>query len=97
MDLELHIKEVRKLHDLTSNNSFNFKAIDFANNLNRKSTLNFDLTKKNIIINNDKIGLIDFDDAKCGDSVCDVAIILSFFFISKKRGIDNKKIIKESE
>ena len=65
MDLELHIKEVRKLHDLTSNNNFNFKAIDFANNLNRKSTLHFDLTKKNIIINNDKIGLIDFDDAKC--------------------------------
>ena len=59
--VKLIAKEVRKLHDLTSNNSFNFKTIDF-------------------------------DDAKYGDSICDVAILLSFFFISKKRGIDNKKI-----
>ena len=90
--VKLIAKEVRKLHDLTSNNSFNFKTIDFANNLNRKSILHFDLTKENIYINNYKIGFIDFDDAKYGDSICDVAILLSFFFISKKRGIDNKKI-----
>ena len=90
--VKLIAKEVRKLHDLTLNNSFNFKTIDFANNLNRKSILHFDLTKDNIFINNDKIGFIDFDDAKYGDSICDVAILLSFLFISKKRGIDNKKI-----
>ena len=90
--VKLIAKEVRKLHDLTSNNSFNFKTIDFANNLNRKSILHFDLTKENIFINKDKIGFIDFDDAKYGDSVCDVAILLSFFFISKKAGVDNKKI-----
>lgn len=90
--VKLIAKEVRKLHDLTSNNSFNFKTIDFANNLNRKSLLHFDLTKENVFINNDKIEFIDFDDAKYGDSICDVAILLSFFFISKKRGVDNKKI-----
>lgn len=90
--VKLIAKEVRKLHDLTSNNSFNFKTIDFANNLNRKSLLHFDLTKENVFINNDKIGFIDFDDAKYGDSICDVAILLSFLFISKKRGVDNKKI-----
>lgn len=90
--VSLMAKEVRKLHNLTSNNRFGFKTIEFADNLNRKSILHFDLTKENIFINNDKIGFIDFDDAKYGDSVCDVAILLSFFFVSKKRGVDNKKI-----
>ena len=84
-------KEVRKLHDLTQNNSFNLDTIEFANNLKRKSLLHFDLTKENIFINN-KIGFIDFDDSKYGDSICDIAILLSFLFISKKRGIDNDNI-----
>ncbi len=84
-------KEIRKLHDLTLNNTFNLDTIEFANNLKRKSLLHFDLTKENIFIN-DRIGFIDFDDAKYGDSVCDIAILLSFLFISKKRGIDNKNI-----
>ena len=90
--VSLMAKEVRKLHNLTLNKNFNFKTLDFANNLNRKSILHFDLTKENIFINNNKIGFIDFDDAKYGDSICDVAILLSFLFVSKKRGIDNKKI-----
>ena len=85
-------KEVRKLHDLTLNKKFNFKTIDFANNLKRKSVLHFDLTKDNIFTNNNHIGFIDFDDAKYGDSVCDIAILLSFLFISKKRGVDNEGI-----
>lgn len=84
-------KEVRKLHDLTLNNTFNLDTIEFANNLKRKSLLHFDLTKENIFIS-DRIGFIDFDDAKYGDSVCDIAILLSFLFVSKKRGIDNKNI-----
>lgn len=85
-------KEVRKLHDLTLNKKFNFSTIDFANNLKRKSVLHFDLTKDNIFISNNQIGFIDFDDAKYGDSVCDIAILLSFLFISKKRGVDNEGI-----
>ena len=84
--------EVRKFHDLTQNNSFNLETLDFANNLERKSVIHFDLTKENIFVNNNQIGFIDFDDAKYGDSICDVAILLSFLFISKKRGIDNKSI-----
>ena len=84
-------KEVRKLHNLTRNNSFNLETITFANKLKRKSLLHFDLTKENIFINN-KIGFIDFDDSKYGDSILDVAILISFLFISKKRGIDNDNI-----
>ena len=84
-------KEIRKLHDLTLNNSFNLETITFANNLKRKSLLHFDLTKENIFIS-DKIGFIDFDDSKYGDSICDIAILLCFLFVSKKRGIDNKNI-----
>ena len=85
-------KSLRKLHDSTENNNFNLKIVDFANNLSRKSVLHFDLTKANIFINNNEIGFIDFDDSKYGDSICDVAILIAFLFISKKRGIDNKSI-----
>ena len=85
-------EEVRKIHDLTTNKTFELSNLDFANNLSRKSVLHFDLTKENIFINNTQIGFIDFDDAKYGDSICDVAILLSFLFVSKKRGIDNKNI-----
>ena len=84
--------EVRKLHDLTAGKTFDLKTIDFANNLSRKSVLHFDLTKENIFINNNKVGFIDFDDAKYGDSVCDIAILLSFLFVSKTRGIDSESI-----
>lgn len=91
-DIKLIAKEVRKMHDLTSDKNFSLDKIEFANNLNRKSIIHFDLTKENIFITNKQIGFIDFDDAKYGDSVCDVAILLSFLFISKKRGIDNKNI-----
>lgn len=81
-------KEIRKLHDATQNNNFELEEISFANNLQRKSVLHFDLTKDNIFINNEEVGFIDFDDAKYGDSICDVAIAISLLFISKKRGID---------
>lgn len=84
--------EVRKFHDLTAGKTFDLEVIDFANNLSRKSVLHFDFTKENVFINNNQIGFIDFDDAKYGDSVCDIAILLSFLFVSKKRGIDSKNI-----
>lgn len=83
--------EVRRLHDLTLNKSFNLETVVFASNLDRKSVLHFDLTKGNIFINKG-IGFIDFDDAKYGDSICDVSILLSLLFVSKKRGIDNESI-----
>lgn len=82
--------ELRKLHDTTNNlNKYKLKDVPFNidYNLKRKSLLHFDLTKSNIFYNN-KIGFIDFDDAKYGPSVCDVAILIALLFFSKKRGVN---------
>lgn len=86
--------ELRKLHDMTNNlNKYKLKDVPFNidYNLTRKSLLHFDLTKSNIFYNN-KIGFIDFDDAKYGLSVCDVAILIALLFFSKKRGVNKKGI-----
>lgn len=87
-------KEIRRLHDLTENVTFNLKYIDFnlETEFKRKSILHFDLTKDNIFINKDEIGFIDFDDAKFGPSVYDVAITISLLFLSKRRGAELDKI-----
>lgn len=80
-------KNVRKIHDLFTNN-IGFEEIDFGINLKRKSLLHFDLTKDNVLNNNGVVEFIDFDDAKYGESVIDVSILISLFFISKKYGVD---------
>lgn len=82
--------ELRKLHNITPTNNFNLKKIPFqmSKDTLRSSVLHFDLTRSNIFSKDDKIGFIDFDDAKYGPSICDVAIIISIFFFSKKRGVD---------
>lgn len=88
-------KELRKIHDLTTgDNIFNLNDVPFQINdsLKRKSILHFDLTKDNIFSENRKIGFIDFDDAKYGPSVVDVAIICSLLFITKKDGVELDKI-----
>ena len=87
-------KEIRRLHDLTENVTFNLKHIDFnlETEFKRKSVLHFDLTKDNIFINKEEIGFIDFDDAKFGPSVYDVAITISLLFLSKSRGAELDKI-----
>lgn len=87
-------KEIRRLHDLTVNVNFNLNTIEFniGQEFERKSILHFDLTKDNIFINKDKIGFIDFDDAKFGPSVYDVAITISLLFLSKSRGAELDKI-----
>ena len=90
--IKLIAKELRKFHDITLNTTLNLQQLEFANNLERKSILHFDLTKENIFINDNTVGFIDFDDAKYGDSICDIAILLSFLFISKKKGIDKENI-----
>ena len=88
--------QLRKFHDITtSNNIFNLKKLPFAKNINieRCSVLHFDLTKSNIFFTEDKnikIGFIDFDDAKYGASVCDIAITIANLFFSKTRGVDLK-------
>lgn len=83
--------ELRKIHTITSNcNEFNLPVIPFAadNNI-RKSMVHFDLTRNNIFKRIDgKISIIDFDDAKYGESVCDIAILIANLFFSKTRGID---------
>lgn len=88
--------ELRKIHDLTSTNKYKLDETDLCEdyNIKRKSLLHFDLTKGNIFYNleKDSIGFIDFDDAKYGESICDVSILIALLFISKKRGIDNDNI-----
>lgn len=87
--IKLIAKEVRKFHNQTEfYNDINLKIMPFESKTNRKSVLHFDLTKDNIFINNNNIEFIDFDDAKYGDSICDIAILISLFFISKSRGIN---------
>lgn len=89
--------ELYKLHKSTYNdNAYNLPILPFSvkNKTNRNSILHFDLTKDNIFIDNDKIGFIDFDDAKYGPSVCDVSIFISILFFSKKRGVDINKAKK---
>lgn len=88
--------ELRKLHELTNTNKYKLKTPSYLEkyNINRESLLHFDLTKGNIFYNSDidKIGFIDFDDAKYGPGVCDVAIAIALLFFSKKRGADNESL-----
>lgn len=83
-------RELKRIHSITSDkNNFNLPVIPFGNNNHRKSVVHFDLTRNNIFKNTDnKIGIIDFDDAKFGDSVCDIAILIANLFFSKTRGVD---------
>ena len=89
--IKMIAKTLRKMHDLTSGkNRFNFKYVPFIDeniDLN-KSTLHFDFTRNNIFVNNNEIEIIDFDDAKYGPSVCDVAIAVCNLFFSKTQGVD---------
>lgn len=84
-------KELRRFHTVTSDcNEFNLPAVPFETDNNaRKSALHFDLTRNNIFKQSDgKISIIDFDDAKYGESICDIAILIANLFFSKTRGID---------
>ena len=84
--------QLKQFHDLTSNtNIYNLKDIPIKNkqNIKRYSALHFDFTKMNLFLNNqNKIGIIDFDDAKYGPSICDVAIAITNLFFSKTNGVD---------
>lgn len=90
--IALVAKAVRRFHYLTNEKKFNLPNGPFVNKFRRKSVLHFDLTKDNILIDGDKVGFIDFDDAKFGDSACDVAIAILFLFVSKDKGVDNHAI-----
>ncbi len=88
--ISLISKKVRKIHDITSGiNEFNIPELSFDTYKRRKTLLHFDLTKSNIFLDeNNDIAIIDFDDAKYGSAVYDLAILISTFFFSKKRGVD---------
>ena len=47
-----------------------------------------DLTKDNILYNDGDISFIDFYDAKYGESVIDISILIALFFVSSKTGVD---------
>ncbi len=87
-------KEIKKIHKITSgDNKYDLKSLPFniEKKFNRYSTLHFDLTRCNIFYNEDwssKIGFIDFDDAKYGPTIVDVAITISLLYFSKSRGVD---------
>lgn len=85
---------LRKLHSI-NNNILNLKSVPYKVNLDRQSILHFDITKNNIFVNqdgneNDEICFIDFDDAKFGSSVCDVAIATTNLFMSKADGLNKE-------
>jgi len=80
-------KYLRRLHSITQN-ELGLKSVPFEIESNRQSVLHFDITKHNIFFDDEKICFIDFDDAKFGPSVCDIAIALTNLFISKSSGVD---------
>ena len=63
------------------------KRINFFESNLRKSILHFDLTKGNIFYNKntEKIGFIDFDDAKYGETIIDIAILIANLYFSKTK------------
>ncbi len=87
-------KEIKKIHQITNgNNKYNLPALPFKvdGSFDRYSILHFDLTRCNIFYNKNwqsQIGFIDFDDAKYGPTVVDVAIAISLLYFSKSRGVD---------
>lgn len=90
---------LRRFHELT-NKKNKFKLIEspvkVTKKIDRYSAIHFDLTGGNIFYEekNNKIGLIDFDDAKYGQCIIDVAIAVGNLFFSKRRGsnIEDAKI-----
>lgn len=89
-------REMKKFHNITNdNNKYNLPMIPFKVDgaFNRYSVLHFDLTKSNIFYNKkweSQIGFIDFDDAKYGPTVVDVAILISLLYFSKSRGVNTE-------
>lgn len=87
--ISLMAKGLKEFHKNTKNNDFNLPKVPFENNNGKnQSALHFDLTRNNIFKCDGQIGFIDFDDAKYGDPLCDIAILIANLFFSKTRGVD---------
>lgn len=82
-------RKLKKFHEVTKKN-LNLEVIGLGNKKLRTSILHFDLTRSNIFYNKNKneIGFIDFDDAKYGQTIIDISILIVNVYISKLRGID---------
>lgn len=78
-------KALRRLHSLGIEIN-GIDKISLSEKNDRNTLLHFDITKNNIFICNDEIYFIDFDDAKFGPAVYDVAIAVTNLFISKSNG-----------
>ena len=96
-DISIKIaKEIKNIHQITNgNNKYNLPTLSFEIDgvFNRYSILHFDLTRCNIFYSENwqsQIGFIDFDDAKYGPTVVDVAIAISLLYFSKSRGVDTE-------
>lgn len=87
-EIDTIAKTLRRMHKITNNNEIGLPKLPFGLDIKRQSVLHFDLTRNNIFIDNEKqrIGFIDFDDAKFGASVCDVSILIANLFFSKSKG-----------
>ncbi len=89
-------KSVKRMHDVTSGfNKFGLDSIPFLvdDDFDNFSLIHFDLTNCNIFYDTsfyNYIGFIDFDDAKYGPCIIDVAIIISLLFFSKTRGVNKE-------
>lgn len=78
---------LRNLHNLKGEH-LNLPGVPFNIKSNRNAILHFDTTKNNILQENEKVFFIDYDDAKYGPAICDVAIAITNLFISKADGVN---------
>lgn len=85
---------VKKMHDTKVPFLNDLENVKYEENdlENEKSLLHFDLTRNNIFINNGKISIIDFDDAKSGNRICDISILIANLFFSKTYGADTNGV-----
>ena len=79
---KIHDTKISFLNDLEN---VKYSEADLGN---ENSLLHFDLTRNNIFVSNGKISIIDFDDAKMGNRICDISILIANIFFSKTYGAD---------
>ncbi len=81
---------LKKIHNIKFDGINNLKGVKYDDKIGQDeiSLLHFDLTRNNIFINDDEISIIDFDDAKKGNPICDISILIANLFFSKTYGVD---------
>lgn len=81
---------IKKIHNIRCDSFKELEDVKYAEMdlPEENSLLHFDLTRNNIFINNGEISIIDFDDAKKGNAICDISILIANMFFSKTYGVD---------